>query len=77
MQWRSMRVRRTSRARAHLQGGLGERVHAHKPLLAHERLHDVAAALRARHAHRVRLLLQRQPLCLIGRQSTVEGGDPQ
>ena len=49
---------------AHLQRGCGERLHAHKPLLAHQRLHNVAAALRARHARRVRLRADGQALCL-------------
>lgn len=37
--------------RPHLQGGLGQRLHAHKPLLTHQRLHNLAAALAAGHAH--------------------------
>ena len=45
----------------HLQGRLGQRLHAHEPLLPHERLDHLAPALRARHAHRVRLLLNHQP----------------
>ena len=41
---------------AHLQGGVGQRLGAHEPLVPDKRLHDVAAPLRARHAHAVRVL---------------------
>ena len=44
----------------HLQGWLSQRLHAHKPLLPHQRLNDLASALRAGHAHRVWLLLDNQ-----------------
>ena len=46
---------------SHLERGRRQGLHAHKPLLPHERLHDLAAALRPRHAQRVGLFLQRQP----------------
>ena len=55
---------KTKPSSAHLQRRRGKRLHAHKPLLAHQRLHDVAAALRARHARRVRLRADGQALYL-------------
>lgn len=42
---------RTGTCSPHLQRRLGQRLHAHKPLLPHERLHNLAAPLRPRHTH--------------------------
>ena len=49
---------------ADLQGWLSKGLHAHKPLLPHQRLHHFAAPLRAGNPHYVGFLTDHQPSLL-------------